>query len=39
MLRITRSSENVFRDLGFPLEEAANLKIRSVLMVELRKYA
>jgi predicted XRE-type DNA-binding protein len=33
-----QSSENVFRDLGFPPEEAANLKIRSMLMVELKKH-
>lgn len=29
---ITRSSGNVFEDLGFPKQEAENLKVRSVLM-------
>ena len=36
-LRVTRSSGNVFRDLGFPLEEAEHLKIRSDLMIQLQK--
>jgi predicted XRE-type DNA-binding protein len=35
--KITRSTGNVFRDLGFPPEEAEHLKIRSTLMVHLRK--
>lgn len=35
--KIRRSSGNVFRDLGFPAEEAANLKIRSDLMIRLSK--
>lgn len=35
--RMTRSSGNVFRDLGFPEEEAENLKIRSALMGHLRR--
>ena len=35
--KITRSSGNVFRDLGFPSEEAEYLKIRSTLMIHLRK--
>ena len=35
--RITRSSGNVFRDLGFPEEEAENLKIRSALMGHVRR--
>ena len=33
--RIRRSSGNVFRDLGFSVEEATNLKIRSDLMIRL----
>ena len=37
-MKVTRSTGNVFRDLGFPPEEAANLKIRSMLMVELKKH-
>jgi len=32
------STSNVFRDLGFGVEEAANLKVRAMLMVELEKY-
>ena len=31
----TRTSQNVFRDLGFGPEEAENLRIRAALMVEL----
>lgn len=34
--KITRSSGNVFEDLGFAPEEAEHLKIRSSLMVHLR---
>jgi len=37
-MRMKQSSGNVFRDLGFPPEQAANLKIRSKLMVELKKH-
>jgi predicted XRE-type DNA-binding protein len=36
-VKIRRSSGNVFRDLGFSTEEAANLKIRSDLMIRLSK--
>ncbi len=32
-----RSSGNVFRDLGFPPEEAENLRTRADLMIELTK--
>ena len=35
--KLTRSSGNVFRDLGFAEEEAAHLRLRSLLMIELRK--
>lgn len=35
--KIRRSSGNVFRDLGFAAEEAANLKVRSDLMIRLSK--
>ena len=35
--KLTRSSGNVFRDLGFPEEEAAHLRLRSLLMIEVRK--
>ncbi|MBI3448033.1 MAG: XRE family transcriptional regulator [Acidobacteria bacterium] len=34
---MTRSSGNVFRDLGFSPEEADNLKIRSSLMGHIRR--
>jgi predicted XRE-type DNA-binding protein len=33
--KIRRSRGNVFRDLGFSAQEAANLKIRSDLMIRL----
>ena len=36
-LKVTRSSGNVFRDLGFPPEEAEHLKVRSDLMIQLQK--
>ena len=35
--KVTRSSGNVFKDLGFSDEEAEHLKIRSTLMIQLRK--
>jgi predicted XRE-type DNA-binding protein len=35
--KIRRSSGNVFRDLGYPAEAAANLKLRADLMIELSK--
>ena len=34
--RITPSSGNVFRDIGFPPEEAEHLLIRSDLMIAIR---
>jgi len=36
-LKVTRSSGNVFRDLGFPREEAGHLLVRSDLMIQLQK--
>jgi predicted XRE-type DNA-binding protein len=36
-VRLTRSSGNVFRDLGFSSDEAEYLKVRSELMVNLQK--
>jgi len=36
-IKVTRSSGNVFNDLGFSAEEAEYLKIRSHLMAHLRK--
>ena len=35
---ITTGSDNVFEDLGFPPDEALNLKIRADLMLELRSF-
>ncbi len=34
----TKSSGNVFKDLGFPKFEAENLKMRSQLMLQIEKY-
>lgn len=36
-IKITPSSGNVFRDLGFAEDEAEHLRIRSSLMIEVRK--
>ena len=36
-IKITPSSGSVFADLGFSDEEAEHLRIRSTLMIELRK--
>ena len=36
-LRVTRSSGNVFRDLGFRAGEAEHLRIRSDLLIQLQK--
>lgn len=35
--KITPSSGNVFADLGFSEEEAEHLRLRSTLMIEIRK--
>jgi len=35
---VTKSSGNVFLDLGFPPEEAAILQMRSEIMADLRKF-
>lgn len=35
--RVTRSSGNVFRDLGFAPEEAEHLLVRSHLMIKIEK--
>ena len=37
-LKITRGSGNVFRDLGFPPEEAQNLLLRSDLMTRIERF-
>ena len=36
-LKITPSSGNVFRDLGFPREESEHLMVRSDLMIAVQK--
>jgi predicted XRE-type DNA-binding protein len=36
-IKIRQSAGNVFRDLGFPCEEAENLKVRADLMIQLSK--
>lgn len=36
--RVTKSSGNVFIDLGFPPEEAAIFQMRSEIMTDLRKF-
>ena len=36
--RITHGSDNVFEDVGFEPEEAANLRIRADLLLDLREY-
>lgn len=38
VMSVTRGQGNVFEDLGFDAEEAANLKIRADLMLDLRQY-
>lgn len=36
-MKMTRSTGNVFRDLGFPPDEAEHLRIRSDLLIQLQK--
>ena len=36
-LKSTRSTGNVFRDLGFPPDEAEHLRIRSDLLIQLQR--
>jgi len=35
--KITRSSGNVFKDLGFSASEAAHLRVRADLMIQLHR--
>lgn len=37
-IKANRGSDNVFVDLGFNTKEAANLKVRADLMLDLRQY-
>jgi predicted XRE-type DNA-binding protein len=34
---MTQSNQNIFKDLGFSAEESENLRVRSDLMISLRK--
>ena len=36
--KIARGNDNVFKDVGFEAEEAANLKITADLLIGLRKH-
>ena len=36
-VKVTRSSGNVFRDVGFPAEQAEHLLVRSDLLIQLQK--
>jgi len=36
-LKATQSSGNVFRDIGFPREEAEHLLVRADLMIQVQK--
>jgi predicted XRE-type DNA-binding protein len=36
-LKITKGSDNIFRDLGFPEGEAQNLLLRTDLMIKIEK--
>ncbi len=36
-VKMTRSTGNVFRDLGFPPDEAEHFRIRSDLLIQLQK--
>jgi predicted XRE-type DNA-binding protein len=38
MIDIVKSSDNIFEDLGFDLQEAANLKICADLMLDIRRF-
>jgi predicted XRE-type DNA-binding protein len=38
MSKITKGSDNVFKDLGFGNEEAANLRIRADLTIDLQRF-
>ena len=37
-IQVTHGSDNVFKDVGFAAEEAANLKVRADLLLDLRQY-
>lgn len=37
-MQVTKGSNNVFEDIGFKAEEAASLKVRADLMLDLRRF-
>ena len=37
-IQLTHGGNNVFEDVGFAAEEAANLKVRADLLLDLRQY-
>ena len=37
-MEVTQGGDNVFEDVGFEREEAASLKVRADLMLDLKKY-
>ena len=37
-MKITKGSDNIFRDIGFSESEAENLKLRSTLMIKVEKF-
>ena len=37
-MEVPRGHDNVFEDIGFEREEAASLKVRADLMLDLKKY-
>ena len=37
-IQVTHGSDNVFKDVGFATEEAANLKVRADLLLDLRQH-
>ena len=37
-MQVTHGSDNVFKDVGFAAEEAANLKVRADLLLDIRQY-
>ncbi|MBV9388098.1 MAG: hypothetical protein JOZ78_16885 [Chroococcidiopsidaceae cyanobacterium CP_BM_ER_R8_30] len=38
LVAVNRGNDNIFENLGFNTEEAADLKIRAELMLDLRRY-
>ena len=37
-MQVTHGNDNVFKDVGFAAEEAANLKVRADLLIDIRQY-